>query len=79
MTNKTRNDRAYELAARLGAILEGEDSSLVVSTLSFLSALASQVASEETGASLTEVAERFVSGFERALSAASRTKQRIVA
>jgi hypothetical protein len=69
-SNESRNDRAYELAARLGNILEGEDSSLVVSTLSFLSAVACQVEADEANVSIMEVAARFVSNFERALQAA---------
>jgi hypothetical protein len=68
--SKSRNDRAYDLAARLANILEGEDSSLVVSTLSFLSAVACRVEADETNVSIMEVAARFVSNFERALEAA---------
>jgi len=58
------------LAARLGNILEGEDSSLVVSTLAFLSAVACHVEADETHVSIMEVAARFETGFERALQAA---------
>jgi hypothetical protein len=75
--NKSRNDRAYELAARLGTILEGEDATLVVSTLSFLSAVACEVAADEVGVTLGAMAERFARGFERGLWAVARTPPRI--
>jgi hypothetical protein len=75
-SNESRNDRAYELAARLGNILEGEDATLVVSTLSLLSAVACQVAADEAGVSLMKMAERFARGFERALPAAACTQSR---
>lgn len=77
MIGKSRNDRGYDLAARLGSILEAEtDATLVVSTLSLLSAVACQVAAEEADRSLDEMAEHFMSGFERFLPAAARTVSR---
>jgi hypothetical protein len=66
-SNESENDRAYDLAARLGNILDGEDSSLVVSTLAFLSAVACRVEADEVDVSIEEVVERFESDFERTL------------
>ena len=69
---RSRNDRAYDLAARIGAVLESEpDEGLVVSALAFVSAIACEVASQHSGKSLDEAADSFVGAFTRALPAAA--------
>ena len=71
---RSRNDRAHDLAARIGVVLESEpDEELVVSTLALVSAIACEVAAQHSsnGNSLNETADRFVRSFKRALPAAA--------
>jgi hypothetical protein len=69
---RSRNDRALDLVARVAVVLDSEpDQELVLSALALLSAVTCELASQDSGESLQETANRFICLFRDGLPAAA--------